>query len=134
MIKVIHDLLDQNELLLQVLEDGQHLANENFNCLQKKLEKTANKTNKVGAKLTSFEHDIKWLVDQNIPEFVECSNVIEKTNVVVEKLEAENAELKANNDHLFRTLVAQNDLLSQNHRTMYQLYIQTNHQSTQFFQ
>lgn len=113
MTKVINELLEQNEHLLELVVEVQQSASNKSNQMHKLLEKTACKTNDVGLALSSYELELKKISEQCIPSFLDCANVIEKVSDYVETIENENLQLKKQNESFFYSIKNQSAELMQ---------------------
>lgn len=107
MSKVINELLDQNECLLELVAEVQASVGNKSMQMHELLQRTADKTYNVGLALSSFELEMKKLVEQNIPSFVECADLVVKVKDYVEVLEEENVQLKQQNESFFHDIQSQ---------------------------
>lgn len=114
MEKVINDLMDQNELLLQTLFEVQQSAKNRSMQMYSLLKQTANITCDVGLALSSYELEMKKFSQQNIPLYIEdCVDCVEHIKTHVEYLEHKNNILQRENESFFQNIQYQNAELMQ---------------------
>lgn len=118
MSKVINDLMEQNELLLEILLEVHQNTRDRSEQMHQMLTKTASKTSEVGQALTSYELEVKTFAQNRIPAFIDFANYAKQMQFYIINLEHDNQELKKENETFFRDLQMQNVQLI-NYRKMF---------------
>lgn len=121
MCKVIDNLMEQHEILLQILLEIQQTTMNRSMQLHCLMQKTAHKSCEVGQALSSFEFQAKQFACESLPYFIECAARFEQINSHVDTLVEENAVLRRENRQFFKDIQSQTAELMQYKNMVYQL-------------